>query len=66
MRLLWKKAPAAQLDLLEAKLDVASHPTVAASPALPSAASESPQLAQRAPTDTVGLPLCIPIGLIDE
>ena len=66
MRLLWKKAPAAQLDLLEAKLDAASQPTVDASPTLPSAASESPQLAQGASTGIEGLPLCIPIVLIDE
>jgi ParB family transcriptional regulator, chromosome partitioning protein len=66
MRLLWKKAPAAQLDLLEAKLDAASRPTVDALPTLPSAATESPQLAQGASTGIEGLPLCIPIGLIDE
>lgn len=66
MRLLWKKAPAAQLELLEAKLHSASQPTVAALPTLPSAASESPQLVQGASTGIEGLPLCIPIGLIDE
>jgi hypothetical protein len=66
MRLLSKNAPATQLDLLEAKLDAASQPTLAASPALPSAASESPQLAQGVSTGIEGLPLCIPIGLIDE
>jgi ParB family transcriptional regulator, chromosome partitioning protein len=66
MRWLSKKAPAAQLDLLEAKLDGASQPTLAASPTPAGAATDTPELAQRASTDIVGLPLCIPIGLIDE
>jgi ParB family transcriptional regulator, chromosome partitioning protein len=66
MRWLSKKAPAAQLDLLEAKLDAASRPTLAASPTPAGAATDTPELAQRASTDIVGLPLCIPIGLIDE
>jgi ParB family transcriptional regulator, chromosome partitioning protein len=66
MRWLSKKAPAAQLDLLEAKLDGASQPTFAASPMPAGAATDTPELAQRASTDIVGLPLCIPIGLIDE
>ena len=66
MRLPWKQTPAARLDLLDAKPDAASQPTLAASSKPADAATESPQLAQRAPTDIVGLPLCIPIGLIDE
>jgi ParB family transcriptional regulator, chromosome partitioning protein len=66
MRLLWKKAPAAQLDLLDTKPDAASQPTLAASSTPAGAATEPHQVAQRASTDVVGLPLCIPIGLIDE
>jgi ParB family transcriptional regulator, chromosome partitioning protein len=66
MRWLSKKAPAAQLDLLEAKLDAASRPALAASPTPAGAATQPPQLAQRASTHVVGLPLFIPIGLIDE
>ncbi len=66
MRLLWKKLPAAQLDLLDAKLDAASLAPLAASSMLTSDASQSPELAQRAPAAVVGLPLRIPIGLIDE
>ena len=65
MRLLWKKVPAAQLDLLDAKPDAASK-LMAASPTPADAATESPQLAQRAPTGIVGLPLRIPVDLIDE
>jgi hypothetical protein len=66
MRWLSKKAPAAQLDLLEAKLDAASRPTLAASPTPAGAATQPPQLAQSASAHVVGLPLFIPIGLIDE
>jgi ParB family transcriptional regulator, chromosome partitioning protein len=66
MRLLWKKAPAAQLDLLEARPDAASQQTLAASPTPASAASESPEHVQREPASIEGLPLCIPIDLIDE
>lgn len=66
MRLLWKKVPAAQLDLLDAKHDAASQPTFAATPTPTSDASQSPELAQRAPAAVVGLPLRLPVGLIDE
>jgi ParB family transcriptional regulator, chromosome partitioning protein len=66
MRWLSKKAPAAQLDLLDVKPDVASQPTLAASTTPTGTATESPELAQRASTDIVGLPLSVPIGLIDE
>jgi ParB family transcriptional regulator, chromosome partitioning protein len=65
MRLLWKKVPAVQLDLLDAKPDAASE-LVAASPTPADAATELPQLAQRVPADIVGLPLSIPVDLIDE
>jgi ParB family chromosome partitioning protein len=66
MRLLWKKVPAAQLDLLDAKVDGAAHPTLAASPAPTSDASQTTELARRAPATVGGLPLRVPIGLIDE
>jgi len=66
MRLPWKKVPAAQLDLLEEKLDAASQLPRPASTESAGSTDESPKVAQRASTATVGLPLCIPIGLIDE
>lgn len=66
MRLLWKKVPVAQLDLLDARLDAASQPTRAASTEAESSTSESLEVAQRASTAIVGWPLCIAIGLIDE
>jgi ParB family chromosome partitioning protein len=66
MRLLWKKVPAAQLDLLDAKLDGAAQPTLAALPIPASAASESPERAKRVSAAVVGLPLRIPPELIDE
>jgi ParB family chromosome partitioning protein len=66
MRLLWKRVPAAQLDLLDAKLDGAAQRTLAASPSIASDASQTTELAQRAPAAVGGLPLRIPIGLIDE
>jgi ParB family chromosome partitioning protein len=66
MRLLWKKVPAAQLDLLDAKVDGAAQPTLAASPAPTSDASQTTELARRAPAAVGGLPLRVPIGLIDE
>jgi ParB family chromosome partitioning protein len=66
MQLLWKRVPAAQLDLLDAKLDGAAQPTLAASPAPESDASQTTELAQRTPAAVGGLPLRVPIGLIDE
>ena len=62
MRLLWKKVPAAQLDLL----DAASQPTRNASTESNSSTSEALEATQQARAAIVGLPLCIPIGLIDE
>jgi ParB family chromosome partitioning protein len=66
MRLLWKEMAAAQLDLLDAKLDGAAQPTLAALPIPASAASESPERAKRVSAAVVGLPLRIPPELIDE
>jgi ParB family transcriptional regulator, chromosome partitioning protein len=66
MRLLRKKVPAAQLDLLEAKLDGAAQPTWAASPAPASDASRTTELAQRALATLRGLPLRVPVASIDE
>lgn len=66
MRLPWKKVPAAQLDLLEAQLDAASELLRPASTENASSTSESLEVAHRASAAIVGLPLCIPIGLIDE
>lgn len=66
MRLPWKKVPAAQLDLLEAQLDAASELPRPASTANASSTSESLEVAHRASAAIVGLPPCIPIGLIDE
>jgi ParB family transcriptional regulator, chromosome partitioning protein len=66
MRLLRKRVPAAQLDLLEAKLDGAVQPTWAASPAPASDASQTTELAQRALATLRGLPLRVPVTSIDE
>jgi ParB family transcriptional regulator, chromosome partitioning protein len=66
MRLLWKKVPAAQLDLLDAKPDAASQPTRNASTESDSSTSESLEATQQARAAIVGLPLCIPFSLIDE
>lgn len=59
MRLPWKKTPAAQLDLLGEQPDAALS-------RCPSAAPEPPQLARRSHATIVGLPVCIPVELIDE
>lgn len=66
MRLPWKKVPAAQLDLLEEKLDAASQLPRPASTESAGSTDESLKVSKRASTATVGLPLRIPIGLIDE
>jgi ParB family transcriptional regulator, chromosome partitioning protein len=66
MRLLWKKAPVAQLDLLDAKLDGVAQPTQDASTEAAGSTSESQAVAWRAPAAMVGVPLRVPIGLIDE
>jgi ParB family transcriptional regulator, chromosome partitioning protein len=66
MRLLWKKVPAAQLDLLDAKPDAASQPTRNASTESDSSTSETLEATQQARAAIVGLPLCIPFSLIDE
>lgn len=66
MRLPWKKVPAAQLDLLDEKCDTAAHLPRPASTESAGPTDESPKIARRASVAAVGLPLCIPIGLIDE
>lgn len=66
MRLPWQKAPAAQLDLLDEKCDTASHLPRPASTESAGPTDESPKIAQRASVAALGLPQCVPIGLIDE
>jgi ParB family chromosome partitioning protein len=66
MRLLWKKAPAAQLDLLDEKIDGAAQATQVASPPLGGDAAQPRECATRVHAAVVGPPLCVPIGLIDE
>jgi ParB family chromosome partitioning protein len=66
MRWPWKKVPAAQLDLLDEKFDAASQLLRSALTETARSTDESPKVSHRAPRATVGLPLCVPIGLIDE
>jgi len=68
MRLPWKKAPDAQLDLLDAQLDAVSPAISAGDEAQ---ATESPargmcEPGQRAAIASTGLPLLVSIALIDE
>jgi ParB family transcriptional regulator, chromosome partitioning protein len=66
MRLPWKKAPATQLDLLGENIDGAAQATRVASPPLGGDAARPRKCATRVHAAVVGLPLCVPIGLIDE
>jgi ParB family transcriptional regulator, chromosome partitioning protein len=68
MRMLWKKTPIAQLDLLDAKLDGAS-PTTSASDAVLATAGPfqaSPALAASTPRTGLGLPLMVPVAALCE
>ena len=66
MRLPWKKVPAAQLDLLDESCDAASQLPRPALTESAGSTEDSPNVAQRTSAATLGLPLCVPIGLIDE
>ena len=68
MRLLWKKPPAAQLDLLDVKLDASLQTTSASDgrAATASLAHESPAPVANTPVVPTGLPLLVPIASIDE
>lgn len=68
MRLPWKKAPAAQLDLLDAQLDAASLATSAGddAPATESPAYGRCESGRRTAIASTGLPLLVSIALIDE
>ena len=68
MRLPWRKAPAAQLDLLDGGLDRSSQTTSTSDSTTASAnpAHDSPEPVANAPTSANGLPLLVPIASIDE